>query len=252
MRDGLKRNRRVALTIKYAGLALIIGVILSFTSSILFPGHLLIDPVDRTDFREAVTAAADAAALAHIMTFLSIVGTLLTAYGAFGLFPLAKRLGGTAGNLLKFGIILSIIEWSVIVIGMGMQHFSVHLMQRASDAGAGSDDFVYFEDTALIAHAMMTAVLLSFITLFPFASTLVGIGVNALVQSMNAFKIGAYALIVCGVGGLIVYLLAMISTGDPATYLAAFNILLFIGAIGLVLTGLGMFKGAEGLAEDQS
>ncbi len=240
------------MTVKYAGIALMVGVVVSFLSSMLFPGNFLIDQVDRTNFQDAVDAAAGATTLAHIMTFLGILGMLLTAFGAFGLMPLATRLGGFAGSLLRFGIILSIIEWSVIVIGMGMQHFVVHVMQRAVDAGSGSDEYTYFEETGLATHAMMTAVLVAFITIFPFASTLVGIGVNRLVQSMNAYKIGAYALIVCGVGGLITYLTAMISSGEPATYWAIFNFLLFIGAIGLFLTGLGMSRGAEGLAEEEA
>ena len=82
------------MAIKYAGIALAVGVVLSFVSSLLFPGNVLINPVDRTNFQEAVNAAADAATLAHIMTFLSILGMLLTAFGAFGLIPLATRLGG--------------------------------------------------------------------------------------------------------------------------------------------------------------
>lgn len=240
------------VTIKYAGIALAVGVVLSFVSSLFFPGNVIINPVDRTDFPEAVQAIADATVLAHIVTFLSIVGMLLTAFGAFSLLPLATRLGGLAGSLLKFGVILAIIEWSVIVIGMGMQHFVIHVMQRAEDAGSGTDEYTYFEETALATHTMMTALLLTFITIFPFASTLMGIGVNRLVQSMNAYKIGAYALIVCGVGGLIVYLMAMLAAGDLTTYWMMFNILIFIGAVGLFLTGLGMARGAEGLTEDEA
>lgn len=240
------------MTIRYAGIGLIVGVILSFVSSLFFPGSLFINPVDRTDFAEAVNAIAGATTIAHLMTFLSILGLLLMSFGLFGLFPLASRQAGLAGSLLKFGIILSIIEWSILIIGMGMQHFVTHLMQRATDAGSGSEDYAFFQDSALLIYTDMTGVLLGFITVFPFASTLVGIGIANRIQSMNASKIAAYLLLVCGVGGLITYLVAMLTGGEPLTFLTIFNVLLFIGAIGLIGVGVGMYRGGEGLTEDHA
>ena len=240
------------MAVKHAGIGLILGVILSFVSSLFFPGSVFINPVDRTDFPEAVNAIADATTIAHLMTFLSILGLLLMSFGLFGLFPLAARQGGLAGSLLKFGIILSIIEWTILIIGMGMQHFVTHLMQRAADASIGSEDHAFFQDSALMIYTDMTAVLLAFITVFPFASTLVGIGIANRVQSMSASKIAAYLLLVCGVGGLITYLVAMVFGGEPLTFLTIFNILLFVGAIGLIGVGVGMYRGSEGLAEEES
>lgn len=240
------------MSIKYAGMALALGIILSVISALLYPGNALVNTVDQTDYPAALAVVADAPTLAHITIFLSIVAMLLISFGAFGLFPLATRLGGLRGSLLKFGIIISIIEWSIVIIGLGMRHFVTYLMQRASST-AGSEDQIYFEDTALMIHTSLTAVFLAFITIYPFATMLVGIGVASLIRSMNAIKIAAYVLVVSGAGGLITYLVAMIAPGDEAIiYLLVFNMLLFIGSICLFLIGIGMYRGSEGLAEEGS
>ena len=240
------------MSIKYAGIALVVGAVLSYVSAMLFPGNALINPVDQTDFAAAVNAIADAPTLAHLMIFLTILAMMLMSFGFFGLLPLASRQGGFAGTLLKFGIFLSIIEWSIVIIAMGMKHFVTHLMQRAADAGSGSADYAFFQESALVIFTDMTGVLLAFITIFPFASTLAGIGIASRIQVMNLSKIAAYLLIVSGVGGLIAYLLAMLTGGDPLFFLTVFNILLLIGSIGLIGVGIGMFRGSEGLTEEEA
>ena len=238
------------MNIKYAGIALVVGPVLSYVSAMLFPGNALINPVDQTDFPAAVNAIANAPVLAHLMIFATILAMMLMAFGFFGLLPLAARQEGFGGTLLKFGIILSIIEWSIVIIAMGMKHFVTHLMQRAADAGSGSADYAFFQDSALVIHTDMTGVLLAFITIFPFASTLAGIGIADRIPSMNLSKIAAYLLIVSGVGGFFAYLVAMLTGGDPLFYLTVFNILLLVGSVGLIGVGIGMFRGSEGLTEE--
>ena len=239
------------MSIKYAGIAMMVGIVLSVVSTLLYPGNTLVNAVDQTDFPAALEVIADAPTLAHVMIFLSILAMLLISFGAFGLYPLATRLGGLSGTLLKFGIIISIIEWSIVIIGLGMRHFVTHLMQRATSA-AGSDDQMFFAETALVIHTTLTATFLAFIAIYPFATMLVGLGLTKLIQTMNAFKIAAYVLLVSGAVGLLTYLIAMFAPGDePVVYLTIFNILLFIGSIGLFVTGLGMYRGSEGLAEEE-
>lgn len=234
------------MTTKLAGIALVVGIVLSVSSSLFFPGNTFINPVDQTDFPEAVRVIGETPTLAHVTIFLSIVAMMLISVGAFGLFPIAVRQGGISGALLQFGIILSIIEWSIIIIGLGMRHFVTHLMQRATNAGDAS-----FADAALLIHTNLIGVLLGFIVIFPFASMLVGIGVASLIKSMNAFKIAAYLLILSGALGLITYLIAMFAPGDePIIYLTIFNVLLYIGSIGLFVVGIGMYQGREGLSEE--
>ncbi|MXZ03095.1 MAG: hypothetical protein F4Y88_05305 [Chloroflexi bacterium] len=238
---------------KYAGIAMMIGILLSIVASLLYPGNAVVYRVDQTDFPAALEVIGDAPTLTHTTIFLSIIAMLLISFGAYGLFPLATRLGGLAGTLLKFGIIISIIEWSINIIGLGMRQFVTHLMQRANDAAAGSENQILLEETALSVHTTLTAVFLAFITIYPFATMLFGYGVGKLIQTMNAFKIAANVLVVSGAAGLITYLVAMFAPGDdPLVYLMIFNILLFIGSICLLVIGLGMYRGSEGLTEEEA
>ncbi len=236
---------------KYAGIAMMIGILLSIVASLLYPGNAVVYRVDQTDFPAALEVIGDAPTLTHATIFLSILAMLLISFGAYGLFPLATRLGGLSGTLLKFGIIISIIEWSIVIIGLGMRHFVTHLMQRAADAAAGSENQILLEETALAVHTTLTAVFLGFITIYPFATMLFGYGVGKLIQTMNGFKIATNLLLVSGAAGLITYLAAMFVPGnDPLVYLMIFNILLFIGSICLLVIGLGMYRGSEGLSEE--
>lgn len=240
------------MAIKYAGIAMMVGIVLSVLSSLLYPGNTVVNAVDQTDFPAALEVIGDTPTLAHVTIFLSILAMLLISFGAFGLFPLAARLDGLTGTLFKFGIIIAIIEWSIVIIGLGMRHFVTHLMQRATNA-SGAEEQIFFTDTALVIHTSLTAVFLGFITIYPFATMLVGLGVARLIQSMNAFKIAAYVLLVSGAVGLLTYLVAMFAPGEePVVYLLIFNILLFIGSICLFVIGLGMYQGTEGLSEESA
>lgn len=239
------------MAIKYAGIAMMLGILLSVVSALLYPGNTFVNGVDQTDFPAALEVVADAPTLAHLTIFFGIAAMLLISFGAFGLYPLGSRLGGLIGTLFKFGIIISIIEWSIVIIGLGMRHFVTHLMQRSNNAVAGSDDQMLLEETALVIHTTLTAVFLAFITIYPFATMLVGLGVTKLIRTMNAYKVAAYVLLVSGVAGLLTYLTAMFVPGDePVVYLLIFNILLFIGSICLFAIGLGMYQGTEGLTEE--
>lgn len=238
------------MSIKYAGIAMMIGIVLSIVAAFLYPGNYVIDAVDQTDFVAAVAVIGDAPTLAHLMIFLSIVAMLLISFGAFGLYPLATRLGGTNGTFLKFGIIISIIEWSMIIIALGMRHFVTHLMQRATNA-AGAEDQLLFADAALLVHTALTGVYLASLAIYPFATILVGVGVSKLIQTTNAFKIAAYVLVLSGAAGLVTYLAAMlVPTDEPIFYAYILNTFLFIGSICLFGIGMGMYRGSAGLTEE--
>ena len=83
------------------------------------------------------------------MTFITIVSLLLLSFGLLGLFPAASRQGGLGGRLLQFGIIVSLIEWSVLNIASGMRHFVIHLMQRSGLSDGGSLSSADLEASAL-------------------------------------------------------------------------------------------------------
>ena len=193
---------------------------------------------------------ADAPTLAHTMIFLSILGMLLIVFAfVAGIYPLTAQGTSVANTLLRFGIILSVIEWSIVIVGQGMRHIVVHLAQRASSAGA--EDQLLFTEIAGEVYASMIAVFMSFIPLFPIATILVGIGLVARISTMNLPKVASYGLVVMGIAGFITYILAMFAPSDePTTYLTVFNTLLFFGTFCFLVLGYSMWKGDEGLTEE--
>ena len=238
------------MTIRYAGLSMMAGVILAFVGSLFWPGTI-IGPVDQTDFPKAVQALGDWAVLAQWATFTSIVSTLLMLYGLLSLYPLASRQEGLGGRLLQFGIIATAIEWTALIIAGGMRHFVVHLMQRANLNDHGTLTPADFTESALAVYTAMIAVTLVFVALFPFGSGLTGLGLSFRFGSMNVYKIGAYLMAGCGLVGLVNFLIAL---NAPAVGLDLLlyvnNLALFVGGIGLFITGLGMYRGREGLVEE--
>ena len=120
------------MTIRYAGLALMAGVLLAFVAPLFMPGSSLIDPEDQTVFATAQNALGDSAVLAQWMTFLTLISLLLMSLGFLGSLPLASRQGGLGGRLLQFGIVATLIEWSILMVATGMRHFDIHLMHRSN------------------------------------------------------------------------------------------------------------------------
>lgn len=251
MDAGLKPKGGSTVAIRYSGIFLIVGVILVIISSLLHPGTALINPVDQTDFPAAVGAIGDAPTLSHLMTILNILAMLLMSFGVLGLFPLATGQGGLSGTFLRFGIFVSIIEWSSIVVGMGMRHYVAYLAQNAAAAPDGSELQASFQETALLVHTSMSAVLVVFVTLFPFASFFLGAGLISRFQDLNPYKIASYGLALFGFGGLVNFIIIMFAgVEDPVGLLLVNNVFLFLGSLCLLTLGVGMYKGQSGLAEE--
>ena len=231
------------MTLRHSGVALMAGVVLTILASMFLPGNAFVSPVDQTDFVAARDALGDNAGLAHWMTFITIVSLLLLSFGLLALFPAASRQGGLGGRLLQFGIIVSLIEWSVLIIASGMRHFVIHLMQRANLGEDGSLTPEQFESAALAVHTDLTAVTLTFIALFPLATIMVGIGLSQRFGSMDIYKLTSYVLAIGGVIGLVIYLTAM-SAPDLGiqTLLWINSVVLYIQSIGLLIIGYGMYK----------
>ena len=110
------------MAIRCAGLALIVGVVLAFVAPMFMPGYTFINPVDQTDFPVARDALGDSPVLAQWMTFFTLISLLLMSFGFLALYPLASRQTGLGGKLLQFGIIATLIEWSILIIATGMRH----------------------------------------------------------------------------------------------------------------------------------
>ena len=227
---------------KGGGLALIVGTILIVIASIFHPG-LLIDPVDQTDFPKAVRAMADSASLAHLVTMITIIGMLLYIYAALTLLRLPQQHG-----TLRLGIFLSMFAWSLAIVGMGMRHLTIHLMQRGMEAGA---DQVAFESLALNVYLAMGGVLLTVIALYPIASFFTGLGLASRFGSMNIFKLGSYGLVAVGVLASINFLVFQhASDVDPIQLLLVNSGLQWVGSLGLFIIAVGMYRGQSELTSE--
>jgi hypothetical protein len=238
------------MTVRYAGLALIAGVILAFVAPVFMPGYALVDPVDQTDFVAAMGALGDSAVLAHWVTFISLISLLLMTFAFLALYPLASQQTGLGGKLLRFGIIVSIIEWGILIIANGMRHFVVHLMQRGDMAGSGTPSLADFESAALAVHTDMIGITLAFVALFPIASITVGLGLSHRFESMDLYKGAAYVMAAAGLVGLVNFLFAMsIPDLGVQSLLLVNNLALYVGGICFLVLGYGMYKGRAELAE---
>ena len=124
---------------KTAGIALVLGVVLSLIVSLLHPGGVLIDPVDQTDFAAAIGAMSDNANLSHATTLLFIVAILMEAYGLLALFRLVGSRGSLADSALRFGLVGIMFGWALFIIELGARHMVVHIMTHGVGAGTGPE-----------------------------------------------------------------------------------------------------------------
>ena len=86
------------MAIRFAGIALIAGVVLAFVAPAFMPGYGLINPVDQTDFAAARDALGDSAVLAHWVNFITLLSLLLMIFAFLCLYPLASRQAGLGGQ----------------------------------------------------------------------------------------------------------------------------------------------------------
>ena len=239
------------MTTRYAGIALMASIVLLLATSWLLPGRTIIDPVDQTDFVAVRDALGDTALLAHWVTFAEIVSMLLMTFGALALYPLASRQAGLGGRLLQFGIIVSIIQWSFLIVAAGMRHFVIHLMQRSALLDDGSPLAADFEAAALAVQTNMAGVVLSLIVLFPLATMMLGLGLASRFSSAGPYKIASYVMAAGGLVGLVVFLLAMNAPGlDIQTLIWISSVVLYVDSICMFIIGLGMYKGRKELSDE--
>ena len=239
------------MAMRYAGLALMVGVLLSFLVPLLVPGYTLINPVDQTDFRAARDALGEMPVLAQWTTFFTLISLVLMIFGFVGLWPLASRQGGMGGKLLQFGIIATIIEWSILFLSQGVKHFEIHLMQRSSMEAEGSAMAAELENAALALHMDVTGVSLAFVALAPIASSMFGLGLAQRFASMDLLKAACYVLPLGGAIGLLNFLFAMNAPGVGIQSLLLVNTLvLYVQGVCLIIVGLGMFQERMELSEE--
>ena len=232
---------------RLGGLALLGGVILMVFASLVFPGGVLLDPVDQTDFPVALDAMAENASLAHLASMLSIIGMFLYGYAALTWLRLSQQ-PGLGGLLLRLGVFTSLFGWSLYIIAMGMRHFSIHLMQRGMQSGA---DTAMFESLALYVYTPMAGIIIALVAVYPLASILVGIGLGSRFGSMSIFKLASYGLALMGVLAAINFLVLQHAPGiDPIVILRIDNGMLSFGTLCFIIIGVGMYRGQSELTSE--
>jgi hypothetical protein len=231
---------------RLGGLALLGGVILLVLASLVFPGGVLLDPVDQTDFPVALGAMAENPSLAHLASMVSIIGMFLYGYAAFAWLHLARQ--GPGGFCLRLGAYVSVFGWSLYVVAMGMRQFSIHLMQRGAGAGA---DQAMFESLALNAYVAMAGIVIALVSVYPIGSALVGLGLAARFDSMNIFKLASWGFVLVGVGGAVNFLVLQHASGiEPLVLLTNDNGMQALGSLLFVIIGVGMYRGRAELTSE--
>ena len=229
---------------KAAGLAIMAGMVLTLVASLLFPGGPLIDSVDQTDFPAAAAAMAANPDLAHTMTLLAIVGMLLYSYGFVELLRLRGQGAGFAVSVLRFGIVASLFSWGVFIVGFGVRHSAIYLMQQGVNAGEGTELQAEFANLALSSHITMMGLLLAFMVVNPIGSALVGLGLAARLGNLSIYTLASYGLVIIGLAGFVNMVLALLLTDpDVVLHLLISQLLLFVGSICLFIIGVGLYSG---------
>ncbi len=237
---------------RLAGLALLVGVVLAMTGSIIFPGGPIVDTVDQLDYDSAIEALAANPGLAHLTALMVIIGMLLHGYGLLGLFGLARGGEGFQGPGLRFGIILSLFGWGLFTLALAKRHMVIYLTERADVADTASLQ-EFFDSAALTGHLEMSGLILGFIVIYPFASALTGLGLASRFDGMDVFKAACYGLVLIGAVGFLNFIFALFVAGtDLELYLLFNNLVLMVGSVCLFVVGLGMYRGRSELTPDDA
>ncbi|MDE2824455.1 MAG: hypothetical protein OXK79_13215 [Chloroflexota bacterium] len=236
---------------KTAGMALALGVILSFFAVLLYPGGVLIDPVDQTNFSDAVNALADNANLAHAMTLLFILAILMEAYGLLALFQLIDGKGSLANAALRFGIGGIVFSWILFIFELGTRHMAVHIMTHGVGGQVAESKL---EDFAVTVYSVGGAAHIAFLSVGSVAAIFLGLGLASRFATMNIYKLAAYGTaFVVGLGGLLnLGVVQHIHDIDLNLITAISNVILSIGALCYFIFGLGMYFGRSEFAADDA
>ena len=235
-----------------AGISLMAGVALTLFPSLFTPGGPFISPVDPTDYVGTIEVLAQYPSLAHLTAMLAVFSMLLYGYGLLGLLGLRGAKGNFRSSLLQYGIMTSLFGWGIFLIAMGKRHMSIHLVQRSVNAAEDPETQALLYNAALSGYADMAGLILAFLSIYPFASAMVGLGLMPRLSSLNAYKIAAMGLVVIGAAGFLNFLTAQHFPAFNLNMLVYINnMLLSIGGICLFVVGLGMYRKRESFLSDE-
>ncbi|MCE2469468.1 MAG: hypothetical protein J4F32_02940 [Dehalococcoidia bacterium] len=236
---------------KAAGLALIIGALLTAGAALLYPGAL--DGfVDRLDFGARVDAVTGSPNMTHVTTLASIFGVVLLAFGAFYLFRLAPSQASLAGLALRFGIGGMLFSWGVYVAQMSTSHTIVPILAHGVGEGTGPEVQAELNALALSVYAAGAVLHYAFLSISCVASILMGLGLAARFASMNLFKAAAYGLVLLGVllGANLAFVQHVEGLG-PSVMLTIAGGSLWIGVLCWIVLRVGLYQGQADLVPDE-
>ena len=155
--------------------------------------------------------------------------------------------------MLHYGIITSLFGWGIFLIAMGKRHMTVHLIQRSTEAAGNPELQDVLFNAALNGYADMAGLILAFLSIYPFASMMVGVGLAPRFNSMNIYKIASIGLFVVGAAGFINFVVAQHYPAIALDLLLGVNnSLLSIGALCLFIVGVGMYRQRRELLPDDA
>ena len=244
----MNSEERAMQKTRMAGLALMAGVIIAMVAPFLLPGGFLIEYTDPADYVATVAVLGDYPNLGHLSSTASIIGMLLMIGGVIRLYTLSEGDGVLTRPILRFGIILTVIEWAMVVLGHAERHLLLHLLQRGEDT-LGAEGMAQFETLAIGGYADIVGAFLAALFILPFASFLMGLGLVLYIKEMNIYKIAGYALMLVGVVIFVVLMAGMHLTDvDLQALLFANNLTLTLGSVALFIIGFGMYQGRSELS----
>lgn len=244
----MSTEERARQKTKAAGLAFMVGVIISMLAPFLLPGGFFVEYTDPADYVATVAVLGDYPSLGHVSSTASIIGMLLMIGGVLRLYTLSEGEGALTRPILRFGVILTIVEWALVVLGHAERHLLLHLLQRGDDT-LGAEGMAQFETLAIGAYADVVGAFLGALFILPFASFLLGLGLMLYMKEMNIYKIASYALMVVGVVIFVVLMAGMYLTDlDLQMLLFANNLTLMLGSVALFIIGFGMYRGQSDLS----
>ena len=139
---------------------------------------------------------------------------LLEACGFFGLFRLIGKQSGFANAALLFGLTTSLFTWGVFIVGMGMRHIIVHIMQHG--LGAGPDAEQDHVALAVTVYTAMAGVHFAFLAVSPIATMFTGIGLASRSEETNIYRLASWGLVLSGLAGIVHFIvIQQLQNVDP-------------------------------------
>ena len=231
-------------TTKHAGIALMAAVVVTILAGIGLSGALLADTPDPERFSEWQTALEGGTRWILIMAMVSIYGLVLYIFAGLFFLRLPAMGGPVSTALLRFGALVSIVEWTAMILNYAALHVTAEYVEMS-----GSEAMA----TATAAHSVQLAAITLFMLLMPIGSALLGLGLARRFDSWNAYRVASWVLVLVGVVGFINYILTPHFDLFPfLAHIGVMSIALTVGAIAFFVIGLGMYKGADGLTADDA